>query len=456
MNFSSVAVEQREKEAEALKSFLAFSLIGSLALHIGVLTFGIGNLLTRVPESQEEPMEVTIIDPPNPPALSPKQEAELADSSDTGGDGGTPSAASAPSSIAIAPSQPKSVANLPRQFENLKTPVPQQKSRQTPLPEIATEPKPVITPSAPNSLPHQTVQQNRALVTAIRSRESQGITESTDKPSGVGNADDGLRQGSSIATSTGNGSGGGSGTGTGSGTGSGGTGTGSGTGSGSAVATGSGTARQGGDGNGDGSGRLGCRKCSKPKYPESARRQGVEGSAKIKVDVDDKGNVTNVRIAESTGNADLDEAAIRAARRWKFDTPNARQGVTAKVDFAIEGSERSRQVRERQRKREASRRQRATENATRTPAAPRTSRSAATGTTTGSTPTRPQEATPQRRQRVQTAAPRRSQQATPQQPRSAPPATSSQGSLLESLRRHQQESSPVLKPDNSAPSGANQ
>ena len=88
MGFSSISVEQREKEAGALKSFLAFSLIGSLALHIGVLTFGIGNLLTRVPESEEEPMEVTIIDPPSTPALEPKQEAESADGSDAGGGSG--------------------------------------------------------------------------------------------------------------------------------------------------------------------------------------------------------------------------------------------------------------------------------------------------------------------------------------------------------------------------------
>ena len=44
MGFSKSAVEQREKAAEALKSFLTFSLIGSLALHIGVLSSIKGNL----------------------------------------------------------------------------------------------------------------------------------------------------------------------------------------------------------------------------------------------------------------------------------------------------------------------------------------------------------------------------------------------------------------------------
>jgi len=49
-------------------------------------------------------------------------------------------------------------------------------------------------------------------------------------------------------------------------------------------------------------------------------------------------NVTNVRIAESSGNSDLDEAAIRAARRWKFDTPNgARQGSQPKLILLSRG-----------------------------------------------------------------------------------------------------------------------
>jgi len=69
---------------------------------------------------------------------------------------------------------------------------------------------------------------------------------------------------------------------------------------------------------------------------------GKEGAAKIKVDVDDKGNVTNVRIAESSGNSDLDEAAIRAARRWKSILPIARQGSQPKL-ILLSRSERSRQ-----------------------------------------------------------------------------------------------------------------
>ncbi len=81
MSFSSIAVAQREKEAEALRSFLTFSLVGSLILHVAVLASGITNLLTRVPELEEEPIELTLVEPtdletPKPPEeVKPSPEA---------------------------------------------------------------------------------------------------------------------------------------------------------------------------------------------------------------------------------------------------------------------------------------------------------------------------------------------------------------------------------------------
>ncbi|MBD2740892.1 TonB family protein [Coleofasciculus sp. FACHB-1120] len=74
--------------------------------------------------------------------------------------------------------------------------------------------------------------------------------------------------------------------------------------------------------------------------PSSAESSG---SAMLSFDVDDKGNVTNVRLSRSSGSRELDEAAVRAARNWKFDSSSGRQqGVPASVDFQLEGSERSR------------------------------------------------------------------------------------------------------------------
>jgi len=74
--------------------------------------------------------------------------------------------------------------------------------------------------------------------------------------------------------------------------------------------------------------------------PNQSIQRGLDGedrkAQQISVDVDDKGNVTNVRLARSSGHSALDEAAIREARRWKFDTQMVHGRVVAKVDFAIE------------------------------------------------------------------------------------------------------------------------
>ena len=56
MSLSPIAVAQREKEAKSLNAFLTFSLIGSLALQIGVLSLGIGKFLSKAPEVENEPI----------------------------------------------------------------------------------------------------------------------------------------------------------------------------------------------------------------------------------------------------------------------------------------------------------------------------------------------------------------------------------------------------------------
>ncbi len=64
MNFSSIAIEQREKEVKALKTFLVFSTIASLVLHVAVLASGMGSLLARAPSLDEEkPIELTFVEP---------------------------------------------------------------------------------------------------------------------------------------------------------------------------------------------------------------------------------------------------------------------------------------------------------------------------------------------------------------------------------------------------------
>ena len=62
MGLSTFIIQQREKEAEALKTFLCYSLMASVALHIGVLALSINKFFLRVPEVREEPIEITILE----------------------------------------------------------------------------------------------------------------------------------------------------------------------------------------------------------------------------------------------------------------------------------------------------------------------------------------------------------------------------------------------------------
>lgn len=55
-----------------------------------------------------------------------------------------------------------------------------------------------------------------------------------------------------------------------------------------------------------------------PAYPASARRRGIEGTVRLAVDISASGRVENVRIRLSSGNADLDRAALEAVQRWRF------------------------------------------------------------------------------------------------------------------------------------------
>ena len=94
---------------------------------------------------------------------------------------------------------------------------------------------------------------------------------------------------------------------------------------------------QGGDPNGDGTGGgvgpgealsrlarpLGGYQV-KPRYPESARRAGVQGVAMLRVRVLESGRVGDVIVEQSAGFRDLDFAAVDAVKKWLFEP--ARRG----------------------------------------------------------------------------------------------------------------------------------
>jgi periplasmic protein TonB len=62
----------------------------------------------------------------------------------------------------------------------------------------------------------------------------------------------------------------------------------------------------------------------KPRYPDSARRQGIEGTVVVKAYVTEQGRVEQAQVEQSAGHPDLDQAAVEAVGRWRFEP--ARRG----------------------------------------------------------------------------------------------------------------------------------
>ena len=166
------------------------------------------------------------------------------------------------------------------------------------------------------------------------------------------------------------------------------------------------------------SGRAACVRCN-TNYPEFARRQGIEGRVEVAVDIDAKGDVTNVRLLRSSGNRRLDQEIKRQASNWKLQpSEGGRQGISIATDFTLEGSQRHRQVQERKKKQETSRSRETSRQ---------TESSSSSPTPTTSTPTR---SNPVRRVRQQP----QTEQNTAAGSSSGQRTTPTRGNVRDSLR----------------------
>ena len=56
----------------------------------------------------------------------------------------------------------------------------------------------------------------------------------------------------------------------------------------------------------------------RPDYPKGARQRGEQGDVILEINVNAEGTVDDVKVATSSGFAELDEAAVKAARAAKF------------------------------------------------------------------------------------------------------------------------------------------
>lgn len=63
-----------------------------------------------------------------------------------------------------------------------------------------------------------------------------------------------------------------------------------------------------------------------PKYPESAKDRGIEGSVTVEYTINTEGNIVGVKIASSSGSSDLDKAALDTVESRKYK-PAVQAGI---------------------------------------------------------------------------------------------------------------------------------
>ena len=85
----------------------------------------------------------------------------------------------------------------------------------------------------------------------------------------------------------------------------------------SAAGTGAGSGQRIGNGNGQYT-RARTSDAPKPKYPDTARRDGKEGRVLLRVLVNEEGRTASVEVNRSSGAEALDQAAVEAIKRWRF------------------------------------------------------------------------------------------------------------------------------------------
>ena len=107
----------------------------------------------------------------------------------------------------------------------------------------------------------------------------------------------------------------------------------------SEVGTGAGTGHGMGNGNGQYT-QARTNEAPKPKYPDTARRDGKEGRVLLRVLVNEEGRTASVEVNRSSGVEVLDQAALEAIKHWRFSP--ARYGekpveswVRIPIDFRL-------------------------------------------------------------------------------------------------------------------------
>ncbi|MFC1544825.1 energy transducer TonB [Gemmatimonadota bacterium] len=77
-----------------------------------------------------------------------------------------------------------------------------------------------------------------------------------------------------------------------------------------------------------------------PVYPKDAEKNGIEGTVGLRVLVTDKGTVDRVEVESSSGHTQMDDAAVKAARKTRFrpaikDGERVAMWINYPIQFAL-------------------------------------------------------------------------------------------------------------------------
>ena len=93
-----------------------------------------------------------------------------------------------------------------------------------------------------------------------------------------------------------------------------------------------------------------CLSCPKPRYPKRALRRGIEGEPRILITINSEGRVQGVQLERSSGNPEIDRAALNAGRRSRFQAIAGGARVPVSYSVVIRGSEKHQQAVQRKEK----------------------------------------------------------------------------------------------------------
>ncbi|MFD1123085.1 energy transducer TonB [Methylophilus flavus] len=70
------------------------------------------------------------------------------------------------------------------------------------------------------------------------------------------------------------------------------------------------------------------------RYPRIAQDRGIEGDVRLKINIDDHGDITGIEVVESSGNKAIDDAALAAAQKSQLK-PHFNEILRGKINNII-------------------------------------------------------------------------------------------------------------------------